>query len=427
MGSAPRTAPSASWRATLLVGAALGMMMMMGCREPARREPPPAPLASAPPSPAFARVVGDPLHGKQLIADLQCNRCHDGTDATPPPANKQCVQCHADIVSGKFKASPALLAKWRPIVADLTDAPSLAGTDKRLRREWVASYLAKPHDLRPNLAPSMPRLALAPSQIADLAAYLVLAEAPPEPAPLGDVEAGRRVVESKGCMSCHAMSGVPGLAGSALPVSLKPEEFARGRRLAPDLRYVRDRQLPSQTARWLRDPIAVKADSAMPRVPLTDAEVRDVTAFLHTRPLEPRATRPPVTRPPLLARKVTFAEVDKRVFHRTCWHCHSEPDYAIGDGGPGNSGGFGFKPRGLNLSDFNGIAAGFLDDKGERASVFAPGADGVPRLVASLLARHADEGGADTGVVRGMPLAYPPLALEDIQLVDTWIAQGRPR
>ncbi len=415
-----RRAPRSS---VLLVATLLGAFA--ACKDPPRKEPP-APPASAP-APVLAATVGDPLHGKQLIAELQCNRCHDGTDAPPPPPNKQCVQCHADIITGKFKASAALLAKWRPVVADLTDAPSLVGTDQRLRRDWVAGYLAKPHDLRPGLAPSMPRLALTAAQISDLAAYLVLADHPPEPAPDGDLEVGRRLIESKGCITCHAMSGVPGLVASPLTVNLKPEELARGRRLAPDLRHTRARQTPSQTTRWLRDPHSVKSDSAMPRVPLTDSEVKNLVAFLHKRELEPVTPPAPVVRLPLLGRRVTFAEVDRRVFHRTCWHCHSEPDYAIGDGGPGNSGGFGFKPRGLNLSDFNGIAAGFLDDKGERSSVFAAGPDGVPRLVASLLARHAEERGADTGAIRGMPLGYPPVAMEDIQLVDTWISQGRPR
>jgi hypothetical protein len=47
--------------------------------------------------------------------------------------------------------------------------------------------------------------------------------------------------------------------------------------------------------------------------------------------------------------------------------------------------------------------------------------------VRALLARHAEERGAATGEVRGMPLGYPALSLEDIQLVETWIAQGRPR
>ena len=54
-------------------------------------------------------------------------------------------------------------------------------------------------------------------------------------------------------------------------------------------------------------------------------------------------------------------------------------------------------------------------------------AQGVPRLVKALLARHDEESGAPTGDVRGMPLGYEPLSLDDIQLVETWIAQGRPR
>jgi hypothetical protein len=35
--------------------------------------------------------------------------------------------------------------------------------------------------------------------------------------------------------------------------------------------------------------------------------------------------------------------------------------------------------------------------------------------------------GAEPGRVRGMPLGLPPLSSEDIQLVETWIAQGHPR
>lgn len=399
------------------------------CKDPPRQDPTPPPAVPSVGLSSTAKArVGDSIHGKALVAELQCNRCHDGTEAAPPPPNKHCVHCHADIVRGDFKATPALLAKWRPVVSDLTDAPSLVSTGKRLRRAWVSGYLAKPHDLRPGLAPSMPRLALTQVQIDDLAAYLVPEEPNPleEPSKRGDLEAGRRALEAKGCMACHAMSGVPGLVTSPIPVAVSPNELLRAKRLAPDLRHTRARQTKAQTLAWLADPKSVKADSAMPKIPLTDTERLDIVTFLHERDLAPEAFAS-VTRLPLLTRKVSFAEVDKRVFHRTCWHCHSEPDYAIGDGGPGNSGGFGFRPRGLNLSDYSGIAAGFLNDSGERTSVFSPGVDGVPRLVAALLARHAEESGAETGAVRGMPLGYAPVALEDIQLVDSWIAQGRPR
>src|SRR5439155_14245385 len=129
-------------------------------------------------------------------------------------------------------------------------------------------------------------------------------------------------------------------------------------------------------------------------LPLSKEEIRDVVAYLYLAQIEPIARKPPPDRLPVLTRKVTFDEVDAKVFHRTCWHCHSEPDYAIGDGGPGNSGGFGFKPRGLNLSDYASVAAGLVDDKGARVSVFQPVAGGgAPRLVQALLARHAEERG----------------------------------
>ena len=41
--------------------------------------------------------------------------------------------------------------------------------------------------------------------------------------------------------------------------------------------------------------------------------------------------------------------------------------------------------------------------------------------------RNARLGVKGTGDHRGMPLGYPALSLEDIQLVESWIAQGRPR
>jgi hypothetical protein len=63
-----------------------------------------------------------------------------------------------------------------------------------------------------------------------------------------------------------------------------------------------------------------------------------------------------------------------------------------------------------------------------RRSVFAPVQDGTPRLVAHLWARHTEEAGRPVPGIRGMPLGLPALPPEDIQLVvESWIAQGRPR
>ena len=91
------------------------------------------------------------------------------------------------------------------------------------------------------------------------------------------------------------------------------------------------------------------------------------------------------------------------------------------------SGGFGFAARGLDLSSYPGVAAGSIGPDGRRRSVFAADQSGTPRLVAHLLARHAEEAGQPVAGIRGMPLGLPALPVEDIQLVESWVAQGRPR
>jgi mono/diheme cytochrome c family protein len=344
------------------------------------------------------------------------------------------VHCHKNIMEDKFQAPAASIARWKPRIKELADAPSLEATGKRLSRKWVESYLLQPSDLRPNLHQYMPRLAITPAEARDVAAYLVpevdpvpkAAAAPTELAG-ADLGKGRQLLETKGCGSCHVFTGVVAIPSST-PPPMDGREFARGHKLAPDLRFARERMpSASKMMAWLEDPKAIKSDTPMPKVALSKAEVKDLTAYILTVDITPPQAKAKLARLPVLGRRVTFKEVDEKVFHRTCWHCHSEPDYAIGDGGPGNSGGLGFKPRGLNLSDYNGIAAGFLDDKGERASIFAKDAENVPRLVRALMARHDEESGSETGPVRGMPLGYDPLSAEDIQLVETWVAQGRPQ
>jgi mono/diheme cytochrome c family protein len=427
-------------RSPLLVFSLLIAVALTGCPKKADPKPDPiatvqdaggaAPIASKDSSPS---TLASAEHGKELVLKYECNRCHDGAGHPAAVQGKHCVHCHKDIMEDRFTASAASLARWKPRVKELADAPSLEATGKRFTRRWVEGYLLQPSDLRPHLQQYMPRLAITPTDARDIAAYLV-PEADPVPVDLAkapeiagaDLGKGRQLLETKGCGSCHAMTGVVALPSSN-PPAMDGKAFERAHKLAPDLVNARLRMPPARLVAWLKDPTAVKPDSAMPKIALTDAEVKDIAGYLLTAELgaPPRKARP--SRLPILTRKVTFKEVDDKVFHRTCWHCHSEPDYAIGDGGPGNSGGLGFKPRGLNLSAYEGIAAGFVDDKNERQSVFAKDGEGVPRLVRAMLARYDEEAGAATGEVRGMPLGYDPISIEEIQLVDTWIAQGRPR
>lgn len=385
-----------------------------------------------PPGPAQAEPTSPARRGADLAVAFECQRCHEGQGLPTPPPEKACVGCHAAIESGAFDAPPEVLARWQKHIVDLTAVPSLDAA-WRLRRDWVRGFLLEPHDLRPGLTASMPRLPLTEVQAAELAAWLV-PDAPPnreDPRWFAWPSRARQAMVRTGCMTCHTMSGLAEpIAPSKLPIALSAEALARGTMLAPDLRHARARLRQDVLVTWLLDPPAMKKGTAMPALGLSRAEAEDIAAFLLEEPLAPPAPASIPKRLPVLERRVTFAEVKDRVFHKVCWHCHSEPDLALGDGGPGNTGGFGFAPRGLSLRDYPSIAAGSVDADGVRRSVFKKLTDGplagTPRLLAHMLARQIEEAGGRVPGVRGMPLGLPSFSPEDIQLVESWIAQGRP-
>lgn len=378
-------------------------------------------------TPASARAA--PEGGAALMRRFECHRCHDGTGLAAVPRDRHCVRCHQEIQAGTYPAPPADLRRWQGHLRNLLLVPSLTGVGGRLRRDWLAGFLLRPHDLRPGLPATMPRLPLSAAEAEAIAAHLVPAEsAAPAPGP-ARADAGRRWLDTLGCGTCHRFTGAPPLRPSAIPVPLSPPALAAAMALAPDLRHARARFQPGALVAWLKDPRAQKPDTAMPAIPLHAAQAEEIAAYLLHAPLSPPAPAPVPARLPLLSRRVGFDEVNERVFHRTCRHCHAAPDYAQGDGGPGNTGGLGFRGRGLSLASYEDIAAGSKDDAGRRRSIFAPisGGDGTPRLLAHLLARQIEVAGGEIPGVRGMPLGLPPLSMEDIQLVASWIAQGRPR
>ncbi len=393
----------------------LVLALLLACGD--RKASPPLPASSASTPPASLPAVAHPERGAAWLAKYECARCHTGERLEPPPAAKRCVGCHADILAGRFDAPPSMLTEWRPRVARLPAAPSLDVAGFMLRRDWLASYLLKPHDLRPHLDATMPRFGLTPQDAVDLAAQLAPTRAPTE-APSRDlVPEGRRLFAAKGCGSCHAFTGT----GDGTP-----SEPPSGAVLAPDLRHTRDRVVAGRLSSFIRSPRSVVPSATMPRIEMTDDESEALAAFILFASLAPVPPPSAPPRLPVLSRRVGWPEVRDRVFRKVCWHCHAQPDFARGDGGPGMSGGFGYPGRKLDLSTYEAIQSGYLDDDGELVSLFTPSEDGTPRLLQALLNRQLEVQG-ELPAMRGMPLGFPPLPPEDIQLVETWIAQGRPR
>ena len=87
-------------------------------------------------------------------------------------------------------------------------------------------------------------------------------------------ERGRSIIEQVGCAACHTIPGVAwpqGRVGGALA------GFARRTLIAG--------QLPNQPdilVRWLRDAPSLSPETGMPAIPLTEAEARDIAAYLYT-------------------------------------------------------------------------------------------------------------------------------------------------
>ena len=353
---------------------------------------------------------GNAERGAALFARYECARCHGTSDdAALPERSRDCAGCHRSIHDGTFKPWTDAANGWQARIHHFLSVPSLTELKQRVRRDWFVNYLQRPVDLRPHLPETMPRLAIDAEQALDLAAYFGLEEAPVA-ALHGNATRGREAFFSERCRDCHEFSGAetPSLEG-------QPWELPASRALAPDLAFTRRRWQPDALERWL-----TRTDH------FSSAAHSDIVAYVFSAPLAPPSPRPAPRRLPPLQREVSFAEVSTRIFRKTCWHCHSNPEYAIGDGGPGNTGGFGFAGKGVDLSDHPSVLSGYLDARGERRSLVAPGPSGVPRLLEVLLARQGEETSGASSALRGMPLALPALAPEDIQLVESWLEQGAP-
>ena len=90
----------------------------------------------------------------------------------------------------------------------------------------------------------------------------------------GDPARGRRVLQEYGCEACHTIPGVPGATADVGPTL---EEFAYRTYIAGSLPNT-----PENLIAWIMAPQAIRPDTAMPDMGVTEADARDIAAFLAT-------------------------------------------------------------------------------------------------------------------------------------------------
>jgi hypothetical protein len=369
-----------------------------------------------------------------VLQRLECTRCHQVSGVKPPPIEKSCIGCHQAIKKGDYDSQYGFFRtrKWRSNIQHLVEAPPLSSISRRLARSWVEEYLKNPHIVRPQLGASMPRLRLSDQDIREVLDALYSGDkqsAPeiqgPRQLPQNTPSTEPLLLSSRGCLGCHSIEDaslenyVTWRDWNSLPLAV---------RMAPHLGLTKVRMQREQVRAWLKDPQSIQPGTLMPHPHLSEGEQESIVQEIFSLATKiPQARTASPVAP--LSRKVTFDEVSSRVLKRICWHCHSDPSGNKGDGGPGNTGGFGYAGAGLDLGTYEGIMRGARGKDGLTRSVLAGTAEspGVPLIVQHLLARRNEVAGEAPSATLGMPLGLPPLPDEEIALLWAWINQGAPR
>lgn len=402
------------------------------------------------------------LVGKRAVEKAECTRCHDVTDVSgqghgvaAADRAMHCVDCHNWILDTKGKATE--IAKMRTTFPDwdryletivhFTQLPDLGTLTRKVHPGFVRRFLDGPFDLRPHLEESMIPVRLSAAEKDAVVAYLSelngahvapapVASAKPTPAQIAE---GKKRFVQRACPTCHLVGNTPLMPGFTRATYTA---LATAGKLAPNLRYVRERIPRAVLVRYIADPQSVDPKSQMAKLPLFEDDAERIADFLlHGEvQLTGGVHAPTVPKIPTLPRKVLYDEVFDEVFGKICVHCHMHPESNNGDGGAGNTGGLGFAGLKLNLETYDGMRQGLVRG-GKRIDLFKPEKPGEPPLLlAALLRRHTEaardyrppfgdrpEAGTPTSPDRpGMPMGLPPLSVEQITLIKTWIAQGAP-
>jgi cytochrome c len=94
------------------------------------------------------------------------------------------------------------------------------------------------------------------------------------PVPGGDPGRGAAVIQSVGCGACHTIPGIDGAEGVVGPPL---NRWANRSYIAGKLPNA-----PRNLIQWVMDAPSIEPSTAMPNLDLTEAQARDVAAYLYT-------------------------------------------------------------------------------------------------------------------------------------------------
>ncbi len=230
----------------------------------------------------------EPVPGSALTHAPGDDRLRDRTrlrEGRAVLAEKRCMACHK--IGGS--SSPAM-------VEMTLKAPALDGVGKRLRKDWLAKWIANPNSLRPSAHMPVVFKKNAERSAADIAAYLTegvsgIAAAPQAAA--AQIKNGGHLFHEQGCIACHTLDST----GDGARIGLKS---------------IGKKYRPGALADFLREPAKFHPASRMPDFRFTDEEATTLAGFLRSLENDPGASGP-----------AGDAENGKKLFSGSgCLSCH---------------------------------------------------------------------------------------------------------
>jgi len=275
----------------------------------------------------FERFGCTACHGGQGLATSEEEAHGTAPEAGPPmtPATSieaGCGRCHA----AETVIEAPLLSRGRALMSRAgcyachavrghegfrSEAPPLPALPLKTGGGWVRRWLADPKALDGNA--TMPNFHLGPQEIEAIAHYLFSLPVPTDlrraietagQEPAGDVANGKRLFSESRCISCHTVEG-------------------KGNGSAPELSKIGSTDGRGWLLAFLRDPHAFNPRTRMPRFHFTEAESRDVVAYLMD---EFRDFDAPKDLLEPIRVKQTLAEAGQKLFRQSgCFACHASP------------------------------------------------------------------------------------------------------
>ena len=90
----------------------------------------------------------------------------------------------------------------------------------------------------------------------------------------GNAERGKQLIQEYGCVACHAIPGIPHVGANVGPPLSKMGKRVYVGGVIPNM--------PDNLVAWLQNPPEIDPRTAMPNLGISEAEARDIAAYLYT-------------------------------------------------------------------------------------------------------------------------------------------------